>query len=78
MELRKELGEFQVGGRFSILGIRLVEMDGFFLVFDRGGFQLFLLDLVDVEVRVDFSDEIDIFFVERSFYLSYGEKDFED
>lgn len=53
-------------------------MDGFFLVFDRGGFQLFLLDLVDVEVRVDFSDEIDIFFVERSFYLSYGEKDFED
>ncbi|XP_044603990.2 band 4.1-like protein 1 isoform X8 [Equus asinus] len=77
-ELRKELGEFQAGGRPSTPGTRPAEMDGLSLASDRGGLQSFLLDPADVEARADSSDETDTSFAERSFYLSYGEKDSED
>ncbi|XP_014642969.1 PREDICTED: band 4.1-like protein 1 isoform X2 [Ceratotherium simum simum] len=77
-ELRKELEEFQAGGRPPAPGTRPAEVDGLSPSSDKGGLQSFLLDPAHVEARADSSDETDTSFAERSFYFNYGEKDSED
>ncbi|KAM5220254.1 band 4.1-like protein 1 isoform 3-T7 [Hipposideros larvatus] len=77
-ELRKELEEFQTCRRPTVPGTRPAEADVPSPASDKGGLQSFLLDPAHVEARADSSDETDTSFAERSFYLNYGEKDFED
>ncbi|XP_027479427.2 band 4.1-like protein 1 isoform X6 [Zalophus californianus] len=78
MELRKELEEFQTWGRPAASGTRLAEANVPSPASDKGGLQSFLLDPAQLEARADSSDETEPSFVERSFYLNYGEKDSED
>nr|XP_019588398.1 PREDICTED: band 4.1-like protein 1 isoform X4 [Rhinolophus sinicus] len=78
MELTKELEESQACGRPTVPGTRPAEVDVPSPASDKGGLQSFLLDPAHVEARADSSDETDTSFAERSFYLNYGEKDFED
>lgn len=78
MELRKPLEEFQTCGRTTIPGARPAEADVPSPASDKGGLKSFLLDPAHVEATADSSDETDTSLAERSFYLNYGEKDFED
>jgi erythrocyte membrane protein band 4.1 len=78
VELRKELERVQTIGRSTAAGTRPAEVDVPSPASDRGGLQSFLLDPAHMEARADSSDETDISFAERSFYLNYAEKDSED
>lgn len=78
MELRKKLEEVQTCGRPTVPGTRSAGTDVPSPASDKGGLQSFLLDTAHMEARADSSDETDTSFAERSFYLNYGEKDFED
>ncbi|XP_066239999.1 band 4.1-like protein 1 isoform X1 [Saccopteryx leptura] len=77
-ELRMELEEFQVCGRPTAPGTRPAEVDVPSPASDKGGLQSFLLDPAHTEAGTDSGDDTDASFAEGSFYLNYGEKEFED